>query len=282
VGPQKSPRAFRIRVGRADSDLAVALLHEAGTLGLEELPSGDKETVFTAYFQDSPGIEDALAIALGGLGHAEALAVPEVDWVARVREGFQPIACGSFWIVPSWQSRAPSPPGSLLLRVDPGRAFGTGTHETTRLCLRAIEALSPPPPGAFRLLDLGTGSGILAVAAALLGWRSVVALDVDPEAIESARNHARLNEVTLSLVLGDLGDAIAKGSFDVVVANITAPLLVSHAASVASAAKKGATLVLSGLLTSDLPEVETAYAAFGAQSAETDGEWASVMVRVGA
>jgi ribosomal protein L11 methyltransferase len=216
------------------------------------------------------------------LPHAwiEATDVPDVDWVARFREGFRGFACGSFWITPAWDVPKVPPPGRKLLIVDPGRAFGTGTHETTRLCLAALEALSPPGDAAERLLDLGTGTGILAVAGALLGWQHVVAADVDPECMEAVRLHARLNAVAIRPALADGGAAFGPGSFAVVVANLSAPLLVQRCSEIGGLAAPGGIIVLSGLLAADLAPVVRAYSAAGGVETTLDGEWARVMVRV--
>jgi len=166
------------------------------------------------------------------------------------------------------------------LIVDPGRAFGTGTHETTRLCLAALEALSPPGSPAERLLDLGTGTGILAVAGALLGWQQVVAADVDPECMEAVRLHARLNAVEIRPALADGSAAFAPGSFAVVVANLSAPLLVQRCSEIGGLAAPGGSIVLSGLLASDMTSVAGAYAAAGRVETSLDGEWARLTVRV--
>jgi len=220
--------------------------------------------------------------SLSRLPHAwiEATDVPDVDWVARFREGFRGFACGSFWIAPAWDVPKVPPPGRRLLIVDPGRAFGTGTHETTRLCLAALEALSPPGSPAERLLDLGTGTGILAVAGALLGWQQVVAADVDPECMEAVRLHARLNAVEIRPALADGSAAFAPGSFAVVVANLSAPLLVQRCSEIGGLAAPGGSIVLSGLLASDMTSVAGAYAAAGRVETSLDGEWARLTVRV--
>lgn len=218
---------------------------------------------------------------LGGRGPArvETVAIPEVDWVARFREGFRAFGCGPFWIAPEWDRGDTPPEGQRLLVVDPGRAFGTGTHETTRLCLSAMEDEAPNRGPEDRLLDVGTGSGILAVAAALLGWRHVTGVDNDPEAVLSARLHARLNRVSPAFVLGDGGAAFLARSFALVLANITAPLLLARRDEIGSLVAPKGTVVLSGLLTSDAEAVAAAYAGVGAIETRTDGEWAALRVK---
>jgi ribosomal protein L11 methyltransferase len=261
--------------------MAIALLWECGTDGLEAIATTGGEAAYVAYFADSPGLESSLRECLAGLSaRIEPVAVPDVDWVARFRAGFTAFAAGSFWITPTWEAGRRAPDEHRLLVVDPGRAFGTGTHETTRLCLRAIQAISPPATHGARVIDLGTGTGILAVAAALLGWRRPVGVDLDPAAIDSARTHAALNGVAVSLVRGDGGAALAPRAFDLVLANLTAPLLLERRDEIGRLAAPGATLVLAGLLASDLDSLVTRYAPLGAVATDVLGEWASLAIRV--
>jgi ribosomal protein L11 methyltransferase len=203
----------------------------------------------------------------------EAVAVPDVDWVARYRDSFRSFQVGSFIVAPPWDRPVAA---QHLLLLDPGRAFGTGTHESTRLCLGAIEELFERRPFG-RVIDVGTGTGIRAVAATRLGAWFVVASDNDPEATASARAHAQLNGIGLQVVRGDGPHPFAPVSFDLVLANLTTPLLVAHARGLAALrAPKGA-VVLSGLLATDLGEIETAFAALGRPRVRHDGEWAALI-----
>jgi ribosomal protein L11 methyltransferase len=202
--------------------------------------------------------------------------VPVVDWVARFRESFRAFRAGSFEVAPVWDvpgGRNPSDPNLLI--VDPGRAFGTGTHETTRLCLEAIEA-----EGARgqirRVLDVGTGTGLLAVAAAKRGATLVAGVDNDPEATAAARRHAALNEVALHVVQGDGGAPFQPSAFDLVLANLMAPLLIERRRELTALVARGGALVVSGLLESDVAEVSAAYETCGAPFVRTDGEWAAL------
>jgi ribosomal protein L11 methyltransferase len=197
--------------------------------------------------------------------------VPEVDWVARFRENFRGFDVGRFRIAPPWD--LPAERDASLVVMDPGRAFGTGTHETTRLCVRALEAVAARRP-LGRLLDLGTGTGLLAIVGLRLGASLALGTDNDPDATASAVEHARLNDAPLRVVLGDLGQPLQAHSFDVVVANLMAPLLLARRAEIAALLRPGGTLLLSGLLVGDVAEVGPAYACLGPARIETDGEWA--------
>jgi len=194
-------------------------------------------------------------------------AVPEQDWVRLTQSQFAPVEITpSFWIVPTWHE--PPAAARQVLRLDPGLAFGTGTHPTTRMCLRWVAARSWQGQ---RVLDYGCGSGILAMGAARFGAAEIVAVDIDPAAVESTRLNAHANQVVLQAGLPDL----AKGAFDLVLANILAtplkvlaPLLCAHVAP-------GGHLVLAGILSRQTDELRAAFAPWVnlAVSDEEDG-WA--------
>src|SRR5512139_926868 len=169
-------QAWRVTVAAADEDLATAALWEAGTVGAEVRPlPGDRVEILAYFEDDGPSTLEGL---LPGASVAPA-EVPHVDWVGRFREGFRSFRAGRFLVAPEWD--APPSPSSDVLLVDPGRAFGTGTHETTRLCLGALEELALRRP-LGRTLDLGAGTALLSIAASRLGASPVVASDIDPEA----------------------------------------------------------------------------------------------------
>ena len=262
--------ALSVVVASAREDEATTVLWEQGTCGVEVRPGAQGVLELVAYFEqdpDLPGLQGALPGA-----RVAVVPVPEVDWVARFRAGFRPFRVGRFLVAPRWESQAPSPE---LLVVDPGRAFGTGTHETTRLCLEALERLA----SRRRLgctLDIGSGTGLLAVAAERLGAGPVVASDLDPEAVAASRLHARLNRAELRVVRADGGRAFRCGSFDLVLANLMALLLVDRAAEIRALLAPGGALVLSGLLLDDVPPVSQAFAACGRPRVEALGEWAAL------
>ena len=272
-------RAFRVTVPAPDEDLAVALLWEAGTLGLQVTAAGG-DAVLLAYFPMGAATAESILVALDPLPVAriEDAAVPEVDWVARFRESFRSFHAGSFHIVPAWAADGPGGEGRRLV-VDPGQAFGTGTHESTRLSLAALEALCAARLPR-RVLDVGTGSGILAIAARLLGTGMAVGIEIDPDALPAARDHAALNGVAIHLVRGDGARGVRPGAFDLVLANIAAPLLVDRARELAEACRPGGDLVLAGVLRDDVAAVRGAFTAFADSiDVRTDGEWAALVLR---
>jgi ribosomal protein L11 methyltransferase len=239
------------------------MLWEAGTTGIEERQD------------DGIGL-DALRRTLPG-ATVEPTAIPEVDWVARFRENFHAFEVGPFWIAPAWE-RPDWPVGKRWLGVEPGRAFGTGTHESTALCLRALATLAER--GTLgRTLDVGTGSGILAIAATLLGATPVVASDFDPESMESARAHIGYNDrAPVRLVQADGGRPFRPGAFDTVVANITAPLLIERAAELSALPAPAGRLLLAGLLAREVHDVRSAYSTFPNAQVAEDGEWAAFIL----
>jgi ribosomal protein L11 methyltransferase len=263
--------ALIVTVPPEDEDDATTALWEAGTAGIEVVTSADGVEL-RAYFDQAPGADD-----LRGLPSRARVSpgeVPCVDWLARFREGFRNSRVGRFLIAPIWESERPSD-GVIL--VDPGRAFGTGTHETTRLCLGQLEEISRQRP-LGRCLDLGCGTGLLAVAAARLGGSPVVASDLDPEATASAARHSRLNQTPLAVVRADGARGLRPRAFDLVLANLTAPLLLERAHEIGALLAPRGALVLSGFLRDDQPEVATAYAALGPAELRTEGEWCALVV----
>jgi ribosomal protein L11 methyltransferase len=181
-------------------------------------------------------------------------AVPDQDWVRLTQSQFAPVEITpTFWIVPTWHE--PPAQAKQVIRLDPGLAFGTGTHPTTRMCLRWIA--SHPVPA--RVLDYGCGSGILAIGAAKYGAQEVLAVDIDDAAVQSTTLNAEANRVTLVAGLPDK----AVGVFGLVLANILATPLKVLAPLLCSHVETGGQLVLAGILERQADELKAAYAPYG-------------------
>ena len=200
--------------------------------------------------------------------------VPEQDWVRLTQSQFAPVEITpEFWIVPTWHE--PPAHARQTIRLDPGLAFGTGTHPTTRMCLRWIATRQPVAP--VRVLDYGCGSGILAIGAAKFGAVAIDAVDIDPAAVEATRLNADANVVQLNAGLPD----VAQGRYEVVMANILAtplkvlaPLLCAHVAP-------GGALVLAGILERQADELKSAYAPYAVlEVSDTEDGWILMTARL--
>lgn len=262
--------AVSVEDADADSTAEQALFGEPG---LPPPAAGWARSTLKALFDDEAAAERAATLLLAqdwtvGL-HVQALQrVPDEDWVRVTQSQFAPVAITpTFWIVPSWHQ---APAGAeRVIRLDPGLAFGTGTHPTTRMCLRWLTAA--PPAALARVLDYGCGSGILAIGAALHGASAIDAVDIDPAAVQATRANAAANGAALNAALPDA----AQGEYTTVLANILAtplkllaPLLAGHVAA-------GGHLVLAGILERQADELTAAYAGAGLQLtvADRDDGW---------
>ncbi|HET6718953.1 MAG TPA: 50S ribosomal protein L11 methyltransferase [Rhodocyclaceae bacterium] len=195
----------------------------------------------------------ALAVGLKAAPPIDVVVVEEQDWVRLTQSQFDPIRISDrLWIVPSWHE-APNP-DAICIALDPGLAFGTGSHPTTRLCLQWLEQVVTP---GVSVLDYGCGSGILAIAAGKLGATPLEGVDIDPRAIESAAFNAENNGVTAHFALAEKPSS---GVFDIVVANILANPLRALAPALAARVRPGGRLALSGILREQAEEIIAIYA----------------------
>lgn len=242
------------------------------------------QTEMQIFFPDAERTGEAkaaLEAALEIVGvHAaiEVDEIPDEDWRFSYRRHFKTERIGQRLVVrPPWE---PMPSGGVVVTLDPGLAFGTGRHETTRACLEYIEELMPaaPAPGEphISFLDMGCGSGILSIAAALLGYSPSEGFDVDEEAVHASRENAALNSAGATyrrFALGRPGAATPQKRYDLVAANILGPLLIRFADEIAPYA--GRHLIVSGILTTLYNDVLAQYAArgFAEISRKTYGEW---------
>jgi ribosomal protein L11 methyltransferase len=268
-----------IDVVRGEAEDVAAELMEEGASGVEvrdgegmpmpgaRQPAAGRALV-VAWFADRD--EAASAASRRGVALEE---VPDQDWGERWKEGLEPLRIGRVFVRPSWIA-AETPPGMVEVTLDPGMAFGTGTHPTTSLCLAALSGRLDATPRA-RVLDVGTGSGLLAIAARKLGAPVVVGNDNDPIAIRVALENAALNGVQVHFDERDVGEQ--PGPFDLVLANILANTLCELAPAIAAQLAPGGVVLLSGILTPQEEEVRAAYVAAGlrplAGGDRRDGEW---------
>jgi len=241
-------RALTVQVDRAAAEAFSDALLEAGAQSVALEPEGQVVAILSPE-QDSQSLISLAA-------HAAGIAAPaftsqtfaDEDWVRKSQAQFRPLEIGArLWIGPTWHQ---PPRDRIAVTIDPGLAFGTGTHPSTRLVLAYLERTLR---GGERVLDYGCGSGILAIAAAKLGAARVDGVDVDPQAVETALANARANRVPLQATLPD---AFGAGHYDVVVSNILAQPLILLAPLLAA---RGRRIALSGILDEQAEEVAHAY-----------------------
>lgn len=241
-------RTLTLRVDRAAAEAFSDALLEAGAQSVGLDVDGTMVAVVSLE-QDVHSLVNAAAcgagIAAPGFSTAE---IADQDWVRVTQGQFEPMRIGErLWIGPSWHRPAPE---RIAVTIDPGLAFGTGTHPTTKLVLAYLDRTVR---GGERVLDYGCGSGILAIAAVKLGAAHVDAVDVDPQAVETAAANARANGIALNATLPD---ALAAAHYDLVVSNILAQPLIVLAPLLAA---RGPRLALSGILDEQAEEVMRAY-----------------------
>lgn len=250
--------ALSVSVEDADADSGAehALFGEPG---MPAERAGWNRSVLKALFADDAGATGAATWLLAqgwaqGIELQALTAQPQCDWVKLTQAQFKPSEIApDFWIVPSWHE---VPAGARrVIRLDPGQAFGTGTHPTTRLCLRWIAHEASTRGPWPRVLDYGCGSGILAICAALHGAREVDAVDIDAVAVEATQANARANGITLRAGSPDT----AAGRYGLVVANILATPLKLLAPLLAAHVDAGGSLLLAGVLERQAPELQAAY-----------------------
>jgi ribosomal protein L11 methyltransferase len=273
------------RVAAGTAVLPTALIRDPGDeLAAREDPSAPY--VVTAHVADGPGAigqiestERALwhlqAFGLRPVGPLQVRPVDETDWTDAWKAHYVPQRIGRVVILPSWIDE-PVAAGEVAIRLDPGMAFGTGLHPTTRGCLALLQEVEPMPAS---VLDVGCGSGILAIAALALGARRAIGLDTDLLAVEAARANGAANGMAdrLTVTHGSLPEAAAE-RHPLVLANLVAAVLVELAGRLADHVEPGGTLLASGIIDPRAGEVVEALQAAGLRLTERrdDGEWVSL------
>ncbi len=242
-----------LNCGQPEKDILIADLFEAGSTGVIELADTDTTATLRAFFQDASEAE--ILARFGGT----PTPADNRDWVAFAREHLQPMLIGErIFVCPEWRGD-PTPEGRIRIEVNAGLAFGTGAHETTRLCLEAIERNLRP---GMAVADVGTGSGILAEAAIKLGAGSVVACDNDPEAVDVARENFERAGLNIQVTVASAGD-LPPASADLIAANISPAWIADLAPEWARILKPAGRAILSGFEAADIPLVTTALTAAG-------------------
>jgi ribosomal protein L11 methyltransferase len=222
---------------------------------------------------------DAALAALGLRGiAASSIDVPDDDWARRSQENITPIVVGRICVTPPWHLPTLVPTSNIVVVIEPSMGFGTGHHATTRLCLAALQTIEI---NGADVLDVGTGSGVLAIAAAALGAGRSRGIDNDADAIQSATDNLALNPNTayVSFELADLQAGIGTAAADVVTANLTGAVLERAAGQLLAAVRPGGTLVVSGLTTPERPAVEAAFAPAGIVGSWEEDGWSALAFR---
>ncbi len=260
----------------AHTDAEQALFGEPG---MPPPKDGWQRSKVLALFQTRAAADEALALLsqqdfFAGCKVLGVQVVAEQDWVRLTQSQFAPVEITpEFWIVPTWHE--PPAAARQLIRLDPGLAFGTGTHPTTRMCLRWIarhgtSLAQNARPHWGRVLDYGCGSGILAIGAAKFGAQEIDALDIDPAAVESTKQNALANQVRLNAGLPD----VASGQYRVVLANILASPLKVLAPLLCGRLAAGGALVLAGILERQAEELKLAYRPYvSLEVADSEDGW---------
>jgi len=283
--------ALEIEIARVAETAATTQLWACGTTGIEFSEDSSDFITMRAYFDLAPDLEKVRAGIVHGLKLMDlpetalrgltSSTVADQDWLAEWKKGYQPLEIGErFMITPSWKIEQVKDSGRIVIQIDPGMAFGTGTHETTRGCLEMLEKFWR----GGKLLDAGTGTGILAIAAILLApGSSVVGFDIDPQAVTVAEENAAINGVADEMVIEVNRLSFYHGSdFDFVVANLTADVIVRHSIDFPQVIKPQGLLVVSGILCEQAESVFSALslAMFEPVESRIDGEWVTAVLRL--
>jgi ribosomal protein L11 methyltransferase len=272
---------LHVDVSVEDAELASLELFELGAQGIEErdestlLPSaaGVARTLVASFADDAMATSAAAQLAPRWPARLEY--VVGDAWRDAWRAYFKPLRVGARLVIkPSWEAYQANP-DDVVITLDPGQAFGTGTHESTQLVLAELPLQLAAD---VRVLDVGTGSGILAIACLLLGAGAADAIDLDPLAISATRENAEANGVAARLHASERGVAELPGLYPLVLANIEARVLIPLAPELGARVAPGGRLILSGLLHADAERVRAAYPEFDERARPVRGDWSALVL----
>lgn len=291
--PEQRWSELQLEVPSQQEDMTCwVLLKQCGALGCEVLPGKTGKVVIRASYEKAKLNENTVRSTIAILeeyGLSDTLRslkvkdIPQEDWLAKWKEGFEPFRVGTkFLIVPVWRQEGLSKAlksGRIIILIEPGMAFGTGLHATTQFCLRALE--SYPPNG--DVLDVGTGSGILAMAAKMLNPKArVIGIDNDPVAIETAKTDLDFNELVgaVELRLGSV-ETVADKTFDMILSNLTCEDIVALLPDYVKLLKQNGKVICAGILKEKMPMLESAIKRFplNIEQSETFGNWVGVVLQ---
>jgi len=263
----KKPHSVPLTKDQVFALVDAIALNEELTLSTSAYEDKKDEWIFEANCDGPPDIEKFCEIALETLGGKVQFSAekidPEIDWIARSLKDLKPVTAGGFYIYASHNEEKP-PKGTIPILIEAAQAFGTGHHQTTSGCLMAIyKVLKTSTPQ--KTIDIGTGTGVLAIALSKRLQRQIIASDIDPVAIKTTSDNAELNNVKkwIKPILAEglnNSEIVDNGPYDLIVANILAAPLVEMAPKIAEMANKGASIILSGILTTQAEKIITACA----------------------
>lgn len=281
--PADEPRYpyVHVDVPSDEAELISLELWELGAQGVEERddrtftrPAQAGLVTLVGSFADESAAEDAVAALCGRFAARTEFVVGDA-WRDGWRAHFKPTRVGKRLVIrPSWEPFSPAE-DDVVVTLDPGGAFGTGTHESTRLVLALLEDLVTPVP----VLDVGCGSGILSVAALLLGAESALAIDLDGPSVAATRENAQVNGVADRVTATDRPVTELDGRYALVLANIEAHILIPLAEALTARVSPGGVLVLSGILNHQVDEVLAAYPQFRSEACPSAGDWTALQLR---
>lgn len=312
---------FRIKTVTEAEDILISNLYDIGLEGaqiedkvpltalekeqmfvdiLPDMPDNDDVAFLSCFVEDDGNVDrDAILADIKavldetseymeiGAGEVEVSETEDVDWINNWKQFFHQFYIDDLLVIPSWEEVKPEDSDKMILHIDPGTAFGTGMHDTTQLCLRAMKKYITSETD---ILDVGTGSGILSIVSLMYGARSAVGTDLDPCAIEATRENMEVNNIPtdkMKVLIGNIisdkavQDEVGYDCYDIVVANILADVLEPLTPVIVNQMKKGAVYITSGIIDTKEQEVKEAIEAAGLEILAIDhqGEWVGMTAR---